>query len=125
MPMIPPTVTAQMHKVTIKNGKPLFYDPPKVKEARSKLITCLLQYKPKQPYTTGVQLVVKWLFPKGQHPKGSYRTTKPDIDNLQKLLKDCMTNCGFWKDDALVASEFVEKIWSDIPGIFIRIEELI
>ena len=60
MPMIPPTVTAQMHKVTVKNGKPVFYDPPEVKEARSKLIACLLQHKPKQPYTTGVQLVVKW-----------------------------------------------------------------
>ena len=32
--------------------------------------------------------------------------------------------CGFWKDDALVASEFVEKFWADIPGIHIRIEEL-
>ena len=28
--------------------------------------------------------------------------TKPDTDNLQKLLKDCMTKCGFWKDDAQV-----------------------
>ena len=87
MPMIPPTVTAQMHKVTVKNGKPVFYDPPEVKEARSKLIAYLLQHKPKQPYTTGVQLVVKWLFPKGRHPKGSYRITKPDTDNLHRHRK--------------------------------------
>ena len=40
------------------------------------------------------------------------------------LLKDCMTQTGFWKDDALVASEIVEKFWSDIPGIYIHIEEL-
>ena len=31
---------------------------------------------------------------------GEYRTTKPDTDNLQKLLKDCMTATGFWTDDA-------------------------
>ena len=43
---------------------------------------------------------------------------------LQKLLKDCMTHAGFWKDDALVASEIVEKFWSKIPGIYIRIKEL-
>jgi Holliday junction resolvase RusA-like endonuclease len=35
-----------------------------------------------------------------------------------------MTICGFWKDDCLVASEIVEKFWAEIPGIYIRIEEL-
>lgn len=53
-----------------------------------------------------------------------YRITKPDTDNLQKMLKDCMTLVGFWKDDALVASEITEKFWAEKPGIYIRIEEL-
>lgn len=35
-----------------------------------------------------------------------------------------MTATGFWTDDALVASEIVEKFWAQQPGIFIRIEEL-
>lgn len=35
-----------------------------------------------------------------------------------------MTTVGFWKDDALVASEIVEKFWAEIPGIYIRIEEI-
>ena len=35
-----------------------------------------------------------------------------------------MTKVGFWKDDALVASEITEKFWADQPGIYIRIEEL-
>ena len=65
---------------------------------------------------------MKWCFPKGRHRDGEYRITKPD--NLQKLLKDCMTTAGFWKDDALVASEVVEKFWAEVPGIYIRIEEL-
>ena len=44
---------------------------------------------------------------------------------LQKMLKDCMTRCGFWKDDAQVARETVEKRWSDDPaGIYIEVEEL-
>ena len=124
MAMIPPTVTAQMHKVMVKNGKPVFYDPPQVKDAKSKLMAHLAKRKPVKPYTDGVRLTVKWLFPKGRHKSGEYRTTKPDTDNLQKLLKDCMTKCGFWKDDALVASEHIEKFWADVPGIFIRIEEL-
>ena len=124
MAMIPPTVTAQMHKVVVKNGKPVFYDPPAVLGARNTLSASLVKYRPDQPYSTGVRLIVKWLFPKGRHQNGEYRTTKPDTDNLQKLLKDCMTQTGFWKDDALVASEIVEKFWADIPGIWIRIEPL-
>ena len=126
MAMIPPTVTHQEHKVTVKNGKPLFYDPPEVKNAKDKLTAHLARYAPEQPYNCGVRLTVKWLFPflGDKHTDGEYRTTRPDTDNLQKLLKDCMTACGFWKDDALVASEIIEKFWAQIPGIFIRIEAL-
>ena len=124
MAMIPPTVTAQEHQVTVRKGRPVFYDTPEIKDARNKLMTHLEQHKPSEPYAVGVRLIVKWLFPKGRHKDGEYRITKPDTDNLQKLLKDCMTQIGFWKDDALVASEIVEKFWSDIPGIYIHIEEL-
>ena len=74
--------------------------------------------------TKGVRLAVKWCFPNGNHKNGEYRTTKPDTDNLQKLLKDVMTDLGFWKDDALVASEIVEKFWAETPGIFIYVETL-
>lgn len=124
MPMIPPTVTAQEHQITVRNGKPVVYDTSAIKEARAKLTACLAQHKPEQSYTRGVRLIVKWCFPRGRHKDGEYRITKPDTDNLQKLLKDCMTRCGFWKDDALVASEVVEKFWSDVPGIYIMIYEL-
>lgn len=124
MAMIPPTVTAQMHKVTVRNGQPVFYDPPEVKAAKEKLIAALYKHRPQYPYREGLMLNVKWLFPKGRHKNGEYRITKPDTDNLQKLLKDCMTKCGYWKDDALVASEHVEKFWAEVPGIYIRIEEL-
>lgn len=84
----------------------------------------LSKYKPDVPYNVGVRFITKWCFPKGKHSDGEYKTTKPDTDNLQKLLKDCMTALRFWKDDALVASEITEKFWADIPGIYIRIDEL-
>lgn len=125
MMMVPPTVTAQEHQVTVRNGRPVFYDPPELKNARSKLMANLAGHKPDKPYTVPVRLVSKWLFPiVGKHEDGEWKATKPDTDNIQKLLKDCMTDCGFWKDDALVVSEIVEKFWSSIPGIWIRIEEL-
>lgn len=124
MAMEPPTVTYQEKKVAVMNGKPVFYEPTELKKARQKLMAYLGKYKPEKKYKHGLRLIVKWCFPKGAHTDGEYRTTKPDTDNLQKLLKDCMTQVGFWEDDALVASEIVEKFWADIPGIYIRIEEL-
>lgn len=72
----------------------------------------------------GVRLITKWCFPRGKHLDGTYRLSKPDTDNLQKLLKDCMTKVGFWDDDALVASEIVEKFWAEVPGIYVRIDRL-
>lgn len=122
--MEPPTVTHQEHKVAVRNGKPVFYDPPELKAAKAKLMAHLAKYKPKKKYKYGLRLIVKWLFPKGSHTNGEYKTTKPDTDNLQKMLKDCMTAVGFWEDDAQVASEIVEKFWADTPGIYIRIDEL-
>ena len=126
MAMKPPTATAQEHSVKVVNGRPVFFDPPNVKEAKKLLMGHLIKNRPKEPIVGAVQLTVMWLFPKGKsHKNGEWRTTRPDTDNLQKLLKDCMTKTGFWKDDAQVVSERVEKRWSDEPtGIYIEIEEL-
>lgn len=124
MAMVPPTTTHQEKQVSIVNGKPVFYEPQELKAARQKLMAHLTKYKPEKKYECGIRLLVKWCFPRGKHKDGEYRITKPDTDNLQKLLKDCMTECGYWKDDALVSSEIVEKFWAEVPGIYIRIEEL-
>lgn len=124
MVMDPPTTTHQEKHVSIVDGKPVFYEPQELKAARQKLMAHLAKHKPEKKYKCGIRLWVKWCFPRGKHKDGEYRITKPDTDNLQKLLKDCMTECGYWKDDALVASEIVEKFWAEIPGIYIRIEEL-
>lgn len=123
--MDPPTKTQQEHRVGInKKGKPYFYEDQDLLKVRMSLRRALSDFVPKEPYMGAVRLVVKWCFPKKKHNDGEYKTTKPDTDNLNKMLKDEMTKLGFWKDDALVASEIIEKFWADIPGIFIRVEEI-
>ncbi len=124
--MDPPTKTQQEHRVGIsKNGKPYFYEDQDLKKARMDLRRALSRFVPDKPYTNAaLRLTVKWLFPKKKHRDGEYKTTKPDTDNLNKMLKDEMTHLGFWKDDALVASDIIEKLWAEVPGIFINIEEI-
>lgn len=122
----PPTATHQMKQVRVVKGKPIFYEPEKVKMARRLLCESLKPYCPGSPIEGAVDLKVTWLFPKGKsHKDGQWRVTRPDTDNLQKLLKDCMTQTGFWKDDAQVVRETAEKKWSDEPcGIWIEITEM-
>lgn len=124
MPMIPPTATHQEKRVRMVKGKPEFYDPPKVQAARSKLTAHLAGHRPERPMEGALRLVVKWCFPRKEHRDGEYRSTRPDTDNLQKLLKDCMTDVGFWKDDAQVASEICEKFWAEVPGIYVCVEKV-
>lgn len=123
LPIIPPTTTHQQKAVRVMNGKPIFYEPEDLKAARVKLQAHLSKYVPDVRYTGAVRLITKWCFPiTGKRKDGEYKTTKPDTDNLQKLLKDVMTDLGYWTDDALVASEVIEKFWAKIPGIYIKIE---
>lgn len=125
MAMEPPTATHQEKKISYINGKPHFYEEADLKDARAKLEAHLAKHIPKEKYTSAVMLVTKWCFPiKGNHFDGDYKTSKPDTDNLQKLLKDVMTYLGFWKDDALVCVEVCEKFWANIPGIYVNIKEL-
>ena len=121
LPMIPPTITAQQHKVS--HGR--FYDPPELKMAKMKLRDSLIPYVPEKPLDGALRLIVKWCFPvKGSHRNGEYKTTKPDTDNLNKALKDIMEDLNFFVNDSRVASEIIEKFWADIPGVYIRLEEL-
>lgn len=54
MPMIPPTVTHQEKQVAVRNGKPVFYEPPDLKEARAKLTAYLAEHTPNNPIKVGV-----------------------------------------------------------------------
>ena len=130
MQMEPPTVTHQEKRVAVVRGKPRVYEDERLRDARAKLTAHLARHRPVQPLTGPLALSVSWLFPdKGEsHPHGAYRTSKPDTDNLNKLLKDCMTACGFWNDDAQVVVETIVKIWvrpeQTVPGIFMEVRQL-
>ena len=126
----PPTVTHQEKKVRVVNGRPMFYMPPELANARALLAAKLKPFAPPRPLDGPIHLGVSWAFtpPRSVRVKEpTWKTTKPDTDNLQKMLKDVMTECGFWKDDALVCSETVEKIYhspDEKHGILILVRSL-
>ena len=126
MAMIPPTVTHHDKRLgKNKRGIPMLFDSEELKAAKAKLAAHLAPHIPDQPMQGAVALVVKWCFPiTGNHKDGEWKTSKPDTDNLQKALKDQMTRLGFWHDDAQVVAEFIEKHYTEVPGIYVSTTEL-
>ena len=55
MPMIPPTVTHQEKAVKAVHGKPVFYEPAKLTDARAKLKAHLFAHRPQKPLTGPVR----------------------------------------------------------------------
>lgn len=122
LPMNPPTKTAQQKRWKCVNGKPIAYQSAELKAAYMKLRDGVARFKPEEKIRDSIQLLVQWGFPADKkHPAGSWRKGKPDTDNLQKMLKDALTEAGFWEDDCLVVSETVQKFYVDTPGIYIVI----
>lgn len=125
IPMKIPTVTHQEKQVHVVRGKPVFYEPTELKQARANLTDHLAEYVPKEPVHGNVRLLVKWCFPlkSGAHD-GEYKNTKPDLDNSMKMLQDVMTTLDFWDDDRFIVSLITEKFYARIPGLFIQITKL-
>ena len=125
MPMIPPTTTFQAKELAVRKGKPVIFDSAELIAMKAKLRGHLAKSVPAEPFQGPLRLIVKWCYPTtDKHPAGTWKTGKPDTDNLQKALLDCMTKLGFWKDDAQVVSQTVEKFWNDVPGVFVYITQL-
>lgn len=51
-------------------------------------------------------------------------TTKGDVDNFAKLSMDVLTELGWWKDDAQVVSLVTEKVYAEVPGLRVIVEEV-
>ena len=129
--MIPPTATAQQKGERVIGGYIHHYKKKNVAAAEAILRDALLPYVPEAPIENkAISLDVAWIFP---YPKSAkkhrpgwerWKITRPDTDNLNKMLKDVMTDMGFWKDDALIGSEKIRKLYADEPGIEIEIIEM-
>ncbi|MDY0258488.1 MAG: RusA family crossover junction endodeoxyribonuclease [Desulfovibrio sp.] len=99
------------------------------------LMALLGPYQPAQPMQGQLLLGVKAYMPipasktktfKTLARKGVVRpTTKPDLDNLLKHVKDCLSKLRFWGDDKLVVGYLPHtgKYYSDEPRWEIEILE--
>jgi len=98
----------------------------RLKPWREDVKQAALDAHPGDPFTTPVNLRIKFLF---LRPKSHYRTGKnahmlrddapswkgstPDLSKLIRSSEDAITSAGLWKDDNLVARVVATKQYSD------------
>jgi len=49
---------------------------------------------------------------------------KPDLDNLVKLIADCIGNKTFIVDDSQICQIYAEKMYGERPNTAVIIEEI-
>lgn len=87
-------------------------------------------YKPSEPIAgpLHVKLVFEFSFlkstPKYKLKGRFYKTTRPDLDNMEKVILDTLVKEGFIVDDSFVVNKHSEKYHSDSPKISILIRKL-
>jgi len=112
------------------NGHLRLYDPRKSRDYKQYVRLVASQHRPKELLAGPLQLKVKVYRPtlksfskkkKEKAEKGEIRpTTKPDVDNYVKGIKDALKSV-IWKDDSQVVDLQVSKFFSESPRIEVEI----
>jgi len=124
LPMKVPTKTFQEKKLRTVKGRAVLYTPPELMEIRQKYISALMPYAPPVPAEGPISLYLMFCFKDEKHKLGTPKITKPDLDNLEKGLVDCMTKCNFWNDDSQICLEYISKSYEIHEGIYIEVVQL-
>jgi Holliday junction resolvase RusA-like endonuclease len=133
IPCQPPKATHQsaLRVFKSKSGKTFVGKSSKGRQTESQLLLLLEPHRPKSPLKGPLKMKVLWNYPfrKSETKKNREKGTipcpsRPDCDNLQKFLCDCMERLGFFETgDAQIYDIHFIKSWSKTQGITITISE--
>lgn len=104
-----PASTPQQRKLGGRNTHPT----QGLRYARAAWQALLEKYGPSRPMAGPVELSVSLFY----HTKSraviiAPKTSRPDGDNLLKIIKDAATKAGWWIDDAQVYDERITRYWT-------------
>lgn len=125
---IPGDVQAQQRPRVTRNGA---FDPKESKDYKSFVRLVAAEHAPKQLITAPIKLTIDVYrkipksFSKKKHQQALdgvlVPTTKPDIDNLAKGIKDGLSKV-LWHDDSQVVELVARKWYSDNPRAEVKLE---
>lgn len=132
--LIPPNSTAQQRRMNSKGG----FLNAKGKLAQATWRAVMERHAPGKPLDGALEFKIILTYPHTRNTcKKSNKiysktgvvvpipkTTRPDDDNLLKMIKDALTKCGYWHDDSQTFSTSISRYHHDTPGIYIKINEI-
>jgi Holliday junction resolvase RusA-like endonuclease len=111
-----------------KHGKGFTYTPAKTVNYETLVKELYIMQNFRQQLEGALKITVKAYF---QTPKtkqkaaanGLRPTTKPDWDNVGKIISDALNGLAY-HDDSQIVSATVEKYYSEFPQVEVEIEEV-
>ena len=132
LPITPPKCTSQTKRLMIIKGKPMFFPKKEHLAAENDMLTLCARHAPEKPLQGPIALRVTFVFPwrKSESKKSLAlgmvpNDTRPDLDNMVKMIGDVLTKLRFYNDDGQVADLHVRKFWGDQVGISLRVGEIL
>lgn len=114
-----------------RNGKARVFDSGTAEGWKAQIALAARDHLPAAPITCPVRVDVEFYFrrplrlmKKKSPPEFLPHTAKPDVDNLFKSFADCLTQIGFFQDDAIIVETTIRKRYTRIdsaPGALIEI----
>lgn len=117
---------------TAKDGQQFVahHPRPKAKKNAAALTSLFVPYVPVVPLAGPLRMDLLFQFPwrKSEPQRNRHspkpKDTRPDCDNLCKQMLDVMQDMGFFTNDWQVADVRIRKVWTDSPGVHVKMEEL-
>ena len=118
----------------VAKGRPRFttrgkfamaYTDSKTREAENNFAAQSVKYRPEKPLEGPIRLTLTFasIKPKSKSKKIVHWTTRPDLDNFIKLVKDAL-NKIFWRDDSQIVEISARKIYDENSYTDVELEEL-
>lgn len=116
-----PSMTAQQG--TRLNKKGWIYTDPEMKRISNQFQVMLVPFKKEfgDESLSPLKLSISFVY-EGNYAK--FKTTKPDLDNLEKCFIDAMQKIGFFKNDAQIVEKNSKKGYNTYCGIGFELNEL-
>lgn len=119
-----PKGTAQQKKFNSRTGH--FYKDAKLSVLEQTFAYALRPHRPKTPSEQPTRLNLWFVFSISSPKRlwGTWKVTKPDVDNYAKAFIDQMVKTGFFTDDSIIVDLRIRKTYGEKASVFVQWEEL-
>ena len=112
-------------RVAMMGRFPTVYTPKETREAEDTFLQQAIKQKPETPLEGPLSISIKFykIKPKSKPKKVIHWTTKPDLDNLVKLVIDAL-NKVFFQDDSQIIEIQATKQYDQTPRTEVEIRKI-